>query len=276
MSITKTKFTWLYLAMAFGIAWLFWIPVAITGRDYQSSPLLLFLVLAGVFGPGIAGILLTYLEKGKEGSRDFWQRMFEFRRIQPIWYLIIILLWPFLHVSAILLSNLMGGDAPDYEFVKQIILQPLSIPIVFILYLIQAGLEELGWRGYLLERLQGSMGLTKSSLIIGIVHSLWHLPLFWVVGTNQINMGFGLDFAFYVTFVIASSVYTTWCYIGNGHSTLAATLLHCTGNLSFDIFGTSPESLQHRMYIVLMALGAIIIIRVWLKNKVNAERQATR
>ena len=124
----------------------------------------------------------------------------------------------------------------------------------------------MGWRGYLLERLQESMDLTKSSLIIGIFHTFWHLPLFFVVGTNQIQMGFGIDFAFYVTFVIASSIYTTWCYMGNGHSTLAATLLHCTGNLSFDIFATAPETMKHRIYIVLMALGAVIIIFRWLKK----------
>ena len=57
---------------------------------------------------------------------------------------------------------------------------------------------------------------------------------------------------------------------------IGSDIIVCTGNLSIDIFDTSPESLQHRMYIVLMAMGAIIIIRVWLKNKVHAERQATR
>ena len=271
MSKEKTNFPWLYIFLAYGIAWFFWIPVIFTEKDYQNSPVILLLVLAGVFGPGLAGIFLTYVEKGKEGGRDFWQRMFDFTRVQPIWYVIIILLWPLLHISAIILSGFLGGIAPDYEFVKQTVSQPLSIPVVIFLYFIQAGLEEIGWRGYFLERVQGYMGLTKSSLIIGVLHTFWHIPLFFVVGTNQIQMGFGIDFAFYVTFVIASSIYTTWCYIGNKHSTLAATLLHCTGNLSFDIFATAPETLKHRIYIVLMALGAFIIMLNWLKNKSQHE-----
>jgi hypothetical protein len=99
--------------------------------------------------------------------------------------------------------------------------------------------------------------------MIGAFHAFWHLPLFWVVGTNQIKMGFGIGFFFFIAFVIASSIFTTWCYIRNGSSTLAATLLHCTGNLNFDIFATAPESMKHRIYIILMVLGALMVILTW-------------
>lgn len=166
MNTSKTKFPWLFILLSYGIAWLFWIPVALTGKDYQNSSLLLLLVLIGVFGPGIAGITLTYVDNGKDGRRDFWQRMCDVRRIRPIWYVIILLLWPLLHIIAIILSNLFGGKPPEYEFVKQNAAQPLSILFVVVLYFIQAGLEELGWRGYMLERIHKNMGLTQSSLII--------------------------------------------------------------------------------------------------------------
>lgn len=265
------KFPWRFIILSYGIAWLFWIPVAISRKDYQSSPLLLLVILVGVFGPGIAGIIRTYAENGIQGGREFWRRMVDIRRIRPIWYVIIILLWPILHALAILLSNLMGGEAPEYEFEKETAAQPLMILVVIVLYFVQAGLEELGWRGYLLERMHKSIGPTRSSLIIGVFHAFWHLPLFWVVGTNQIEMGFGIDFVLYIAFVIASSIFTTWCYIGNGSSTLAATLLHCTGNLSFDIFATAPESMKHRIYIVLMVLGALMVILKWRNSQDETE-----
>jgi len=269
---SQTEFPWLFLLMGFGIAWLFWIPVAFTGQDYQSSPLLLLAFMMGVFGPGIAGIILNYVENSREGRRDFWQRMFELRRVRPIWAAIIIFLWPLLHIVANLSSNLLGGKIPDSELLKQIAAQPLVIPVVVILYFVQAGLEELGWRGYMLERLQKSMSPVKSSLVIGVFHSLWHLPLFWVVGTNQIKMGFGIEFIFFILFVVASSVYSTWCYLDNGHSTLAVTLLHCTGNLSLDIFVFAFGTLKNRFYILLMALGAVLIILAWARGQgKNAE-----
>jgi hypothetical protein len=53
MTSSRPKFPWLYLVLAYGLAWALWIPVAMTGQDYQESPLLLFAVLLGVFGPGI-------------------------------------------------------------------------------------------------------------------------------------------------------------------------------------------------------------------------------
>jgi len=49
----------MYLLLAYGLTWLFWIPVALTGQDYQASPVLLAVTLVGVFGPGAAGIILT-------------------------------------------------------------------------------------------------------------------------------------------------------------------------------------------------------------------------
>lgn len=81
---SNLKFPWAYLVLAYGWAWLFWITIALTRQDYQESPLLLALMFLGVFGPGIAGILLTYREQGKAGGRDFWQRVFDFRRIHPV------------------------------------------------------------------------------------------------------------------------------------------------------------------------------------------------
>ena len=59
MGNSDSKFPWLYLLLACSLSWVFWIPVALTGQDYQSSPFLLLLVLVGVFGPGVAGIVLT-------------------------------------------------------------------------------------------------------------------------------------------------------------------------------------------------------------------------
>jgi membrane protease YdiL (CAAX protease family) len=251
------RFPWLYLVLAYGLAWAFWIPVALTKRDYQGSPVLLFAVLVGVFGPGIAGIVLTYVELGRDGGQDFWRRAFDVRRIRPHWYAIILLLWPVLHAIAMAAHLLLGGSLHEFDFVGEMTAQPLGIPVVVILYLLQAGLEELGWRGYMLDRVQVRWSPTRASLVVGVCHALWHLPLFWVQGTNQIKYGFGVDFWLFVAAVLASSIYESWCYNSNRRSTLAATLLHTTGNLNLDVF-TVPGA-QHRMYTLLFVLGAVVV-----------------
>jgi len=263
MDSSRPRFPWLYLVLAYAFAWVFWIPVAWTKQDYQSSPLLLVAVLAGVFGPGLAAIILVHLHEDRAARRDFWRRVLDPRRIRPIWYLIAVLLWPTLHLIAIAANALLGGPPPGFPLVRELVAQPAGLLVVPVLYLIQAGLEELGWRGYMLDRVQATWGPLPASLVLGICHALWHLPLFWVVGTNQIEYGFGLDLWLFVACVLAASIYSTWCYNDNRRSVLAVTLLHFTANLSLDIF-TTPGP-QFRIYQLLAIAVAVVIAAVWFR-----------
>jgi membrane protease YdiL (CAAX protease family) len=254
------KIPWLFLLLSFAISWAVWIPVAFTGQDYQSSPYLLAAVLVGGFGPGFAAIILNFFSKDLEQAVDFRQRIYQFSRIRPSWILIILALWPTVHSIAIGLTRVFGGSIPESPFLKEILKQPNTIPLVLFLYLLQALIEELGWRGYLLEKLTQAFGPSLSSILVGIIHVIWHLPLFWVVGTNQIQMGFGVDFLFFIGFVIASSVYSAWCYLDNNRSILAASLLSTTASLSFDIFAYAPGTLKHQIFVALLIFGAVGIL----------------
>lgn len=57
--MANQRIPWWYVILAHGLTWLFWIPVALAGRDYQASPLLLLLTFVGVFEPGLAVIVIT-------------------------------------------------------------------------------------------------------------------------------------------------------------------------------------------------------------------------
>jgi len=262
MKTTALKFPWLYLSLAYGLAWMFWIPVALTRQDYQQSPLLLAVVFLGVFGPGVAGILLTYNELGREGGRDFWRRVFDFRRINLKWYALILLLYPVMQIITIVINAWLGGDPPQFAFVRKALAVPACIPLVMVLYLLQAGLEELGWRGYMLDRLQARWKPLAASLVLGICHAFWHLPLFFIVGTNQSRYFSGIDFTLFIVFVLAGSIYSTWCYNDNRRSMLAVILLHTIANLSLDVFllpGTG-ETISK----LVIALGATAIAISWI------------
>jgi len=260
MPSNAKKHLWIYLGLSFAISWAVWIPVALTSVDYQSSPYLLAAALMGAFGPGLAAIILNYLDKDLDQITDFRQRIYDFKRIRPAWYLIILILWPVLHGITIGITTLLGQPIPESGFLAELISQPNTIPLVIFLYFLQAGVEELGWRGYLQDKLGQKMGAAPSSLLVGIIHTFWHLPLFWVVGTNQIEMGFGIDFLIFIAFVISSSVFSAWCYYGNQRSIMAVTLLHTTSKLSFDIFAYSPGTTKHLVFVLLSVIGAVLII----------------
>lgn len=259
---TKPQFPWLYLFLAYGLTWLFWIPVALTRQDYQTSPLLLAVVFLGVFGPGIAGIVMTYREQGKEGRRDFWRRVFDFRRISLKWYVLILLLFPVLHMISIGINYWLGGDPAEFAFIKESMAMPAGILVVVILYLLQSALEELGWRGYMLDRLQAIWNPVKASFVLGVFHAFWHLPMFWVVGTNQSRWLTIPDFTLFIFTGIASSIYATWYYNENHRSILAAILLHTVGNLSLDTFMLSGTG--EYVSRVVFILGAVIVAIAWM------------
>lgn len=261
MATRRPRFPWRYLALAYGLAWVLWIPIALTGQDYQASPLLVALVMVGVFGPGIAGIVLTYVEGSTSAGRAFWQSALDPRRIRPLWYAVFLLLFPTLGALAAGIYMLLGGTPPTFAFIREYAAQPLGLLVVAVLYFLQAWLEELGWRGYMQDRVQALRGPLGASLVIGICHALWHLPLFLVEGTNQKAYGFGPDLWLFIATALAGAVYATWCYNANRRSTLAATLLHFSVNLSLDTF-TEPGP-RTRIFQVLTVCGALVICVVW-------------
>lgn len=248
--------------LGFALSWAAWIPIAFTGKDYQSSPYLLIGVLVGAFGPSLGAIILSYLNRGKDDFIDFRKRIYDLRRIRPSWILIILGLWPALHGLAIALTGLAGRPIPESAFFQEMILQPNTIPLIVFMYFLQAGLEEVGWRGYFQDKLGRIYPLPTSALLVGVIHTIWHLPLFWIAGTNQIQMGFGPDFFIFILFVISSAVYSAWCYYGNNRSVFAVALLHTTGNLSFDIFAYAPGTFKHLVFVLLVAAGAIPLLWV--------------
>jgi membrane protease YdiL (CAAX protease family) len=255
--LVPNRFPWHYLFLAYGVSWLCWTPVALIGRDFRESPVLMAVMFLGVFGPGAAGIFLTYRELGKEGGRDFWRRALDFRRIRPLWFVLILLLWPAMHLAAIAINGWMGGSQPEFAFIKQNASVTTALSVL-ILYVIQAGLEELGWRGYMLDRLQAVWSPLAASLVLGICHAFWHLPTMWIPGTGQSEWNFGV----FVGFIVSSSVFSTWCYNDNRRSTLAVILLHAMSNLASITFRL-PGPGEH-IFTVLLGLGAIIIAAIWM------------
>jgi membrane protease YdiL (CAAX protease family) len=259
---SKRSSPWPYFALAYGVSWLFWVPAALLGRDVTRFPAMLLLYLGGV-GPPLAAIVLTYLTQSRAGRRDFWSRVVDLRRIGVGWYAIILLTFPALIGLAALLDVLTGGAVPRFETAARFLSRPLAILPFALLMLIFGPLpEELGWRGYALDRLQARWGALASSLVLGAVWALWHLPLFFIRGTYQHGLGMGsLRFWLFFADLVPKSVLYTWIYNNNRRSTLSAVLFHFMGNLSGELF-TLPERAE--LYKVLWgAVAALAVIAIW-------------
>ena len=159
---------WIFFALTFALTWIFWIPLALSGKDVMEGPLMLALLLGGI-GPFVAGILMVYRTQGREGRRDFWRRSINFKEIGARWYVVILLLFPVAYGLGILLDMLLGGSSPGTEALTQIADQPASLIGMLLMLLVIGPLaEEFGWRGYVLDQLQSKWGALVSNLILGV------------------------------------------------------------------------------------------------------------
>jgi hypothetical protein len=68
-----------FFVLAFGWSWLFLIPAVLSGQAASTSWVALLRYLSGI-GPLLAGVLLTYWTRDREGRRDYWRRIVDVRR----------------------------------------------------------------------------------------------------------------------------------------------------------------------------------------------------
>lgn len=271
----KTKSTlatpWIFFVATFAWTWLFWGVAILLGANMETA-MGLVLLLLGVMGPMVTGIGFTYLTRDKEGRRDYWKRIISFKRIPARWYLVIFLFVPVLNILAVLLDVLTGGSGATWgEAALNLVSNPLSIiPSILFASLIPF-IEELGWRGYVLDRLQEKRSALVSSLILGVVWSLWHLPLFFVQGSYQAGLGVG-TLAFWLFFIgiVPLSLVFTWIYNNTGRSTLAVILFHSMVNLTGELIALTERADTYS--IVLWYVAAIGITAIWGAKTLTREK----
>ena len=259
----KLSSPWIYFLITFGISWLFWVPAALLPMGIDH-PLVAVLRILGGFGPPVAGIFLTYRTTDRDGQRDFWRRAIDFKRISPAWYAVIFLGMPLLTILAMLLSKDPSVSTPIvFENTIKLLSNPLSLlPLLLLTLAIGPIPEELGWRGYATDSLQSRFNALTSSLILGVLWPLWHLPLFFMPGTFQYGVGFGTSlFWLMMAGMLPQTILFTWIFNNTQRSTLSAILFHFMINFSGEFFSPDPKARAYQT--VLLFLVAMLVVLIW-------------
>jgi membrane protease YdiL (CAAX protease family) len=221
-----------YFGFALGWSVLFWGASAVLGGPDDSIGWVVFLV--GGAGPLVAALALNLREEPAT-RRDFWVRVIDIRRMRWPWLVAALGIHPALVALAFLANAALGGEAPPWP--AQLAHPLAALQLLFFVFWFGPLPEEMGWRGFALDRLQLRMGALNASLVLGSVWALWHVPLFFIPDTFQHELGLGsLRFWLFLSSIVPLSVLITWVYNNTSRSTLSAVLVHFSGNLSGQLF----------------------------------------
>jgi len=209
------------LALIFGVAPLAAVATGLLPQGFAQL---------GALSASLAGIVVAAVEGRKGGVRELLGR-FLIWRVGIQWWAFALLFTVIPSVAALYLFSLFGGPTVDWSG-----LGPLYsvVPMILMLTIFAGMGEEFGWRGFAMPRLQARYNALVSSIIIGVLWGLWHIPLFLVEGTTQYNwrLDAGLIPAVlgYTVFLIAWSIQYTWVFNNTKGSVLLAAVVHGAGN----------------------------------------------
>lgn len=199
---------------------------------------MVFYVLGGL-GPTIAPFAIIGCFDGGE-MKAYLSRIFKWR-IYISWYL--------LSVATVVI---MSAALMFMDTAINILHHPwyMLFPM-FLTMILGGGLEELGWRGFLLEQLLAmKWPLLSCGLLVGAIWGLWHLPLFYIKGVPQ----YGTNYALFFVKVIGFGLILTTLYAAT-RSIFLCVMFHAMQNTSWT-YGFVPNKTDIR--------GGIIESLVWL------------
>ena len=254
-----------FLFLAFGLTWPLLIADAmgsyslIPFRLAVSGPGLIITLLVG-YGPTLAAVIVTGMIGGKAGIRALLGRLLIWR-VGWHWYLAAIFVPAVLQLMAVMLAPLVGGSQ------LSLAMDPLPLLLNAALLFLVSGLingEELGWRGFGLPSLQAKHSALRSSLLLGVVTWLFHLPLFFTQGGGAGGNFANESMPGYLLAILGVSILFTWIYNNTQGSLLLVYMFHAAFNTWTQVFQVeAPGTWLSWLRAGSICVAAVIIVMVY-------------
>jgi membrane protease YdiL (CAAX protease family) len=250
------------LALMFLLTWP--IELAKAGKLPFQPPFLVTLFLG--WGFIFASLIMTGLTSGT-GEMIALLKRFLIWKVSWRWYLVAFLLFPAIFVSAVLLNSLLTKTPVDFSsvYAHKIFGPSASLPIFILPFFLVDAIangEEIGWRGYVLPKLQAIFNPLVSSLILGLIWGLWHLPKYLEASSTMLFIWFMIKIMF------EAQIYT-WLSNNTHGSLLLVTILHAAGNTAgmFLPMANTVSGSNLNVLIITIALNFLVVAVILLSGK---------
>lgn len=250
---------WSFAALYLGWAYLFWSPLPWSDSSvWSGTNLVLFLV--GGASPLLAAVLLSWRAAGRSAAIDLGRRLVAVRRIAPRWWVLALLFWPVFYLLVGAAAVLVGVTDTPFEPDWQLLGDPRALAFPLLLSFVLPAAEEVGLRGWYLDRLQERYSITVAALVNGVTWAVWHAPFVWFPAYYA-NTTFDPELSWWMPMIVLDAVLIVWVYLGAGRSIFAALVFHGMMNLTGELLGITAD--MYPFMLLGLTLAAASVVRYW-------------
>jgi membrane protease YdiL (CAAX protease family) len=239
-----------FFSLTYAVTW----PCFIAACVLQAGIVRAVLLFLGTVAPSLVALSLTARAEGGTGTQALLNRLVEWR-VGARWYVFALGYMVAVKLSVAVVHRAALGTWPRFgNEAWYVIIAAIVASTPF-----QSG-EEIGWRGYALPRLAMRFGYAAGSLLLGLIWACWHLPLFFLPGSDKQ----GQSFAVYALQVTALSVALAWLYMHTNGSLLLAMVMHSAVNQTKDIVPSIVSGAVNPFALSISLTAWLTVAILWL------------
>jgi membrane protease YdiL (CAAX protease family) len=205
-----------YFILTYAISWSIAVPLALQAQGIINTHLPAALHYLTMFGPALAALCMI----GVRGDTLSGDRMRAPRSRRWKWWTIGFASPLAMFAAAQVVGRLAGQPTPTWTTLGHVNFLPDLGLFAWCLWFACSTGEEIGWRGFLLPRLQQRHSPLASSVLLAIGWAGWHLPAFFYLPSYS-AIGLALLPGFFIG-ILSGAIVLTWFYNRSGGSVLAA------------------------------------------------------
>ncbi|WP_179281234.1 CPBP family intramembrane glutamic endopeptidase [Paenibacillus sp. XY044] len=117
----------------------------------------------------IAALILVYQKDRTQGVKDLCRKILHITIERKSWYIPAFLSMPLIMIISYGVMKILLPSVPPLSF------SPLTAIGLFLLFIVPALCEEIGWQGYVYDKLEYRWNAWMASVMLGVIWQAWHI-----------------------------------------------------------------------------------------------------